>query len=400
MNQYDSKILELLKKRRTVLELETLSKRYPSQVAQSITHLKNKGYMIKKILESGGLKYTLVKQNNQISDKQEVAITKISKQFKILVISDTHIGGIYEEPDKWKMAYDYAEENKIPYVLHLGDIIEGSKYRNHKNDHLKTVQEQIDYMTAIYPKRKNVTTLLILGNHDQHSHAQSVNIAVPIERRRLDMMVLGDNTALLKIKNLKVLLNHTDTNPPHKSIEERMEYNHNLLVTKYSGIDLILNGHFHVSRVYLHKNGAPIIYLSSLCQKKEKKNEKNKTIESMNELTFFSNGSQNNDLNVVRIKSILLTPELKVVSETEIPLEKKLQQDKIVTLKKNSKKEIIARAYQDAGCDYYYQNNECYKKFFIEKHTYNEYEIYRNSYDEMFENLKSHEDDHSKVIKK
>lgn len=318
MNQYDSKILELLKKRRTLLELETLSKRYPSQVAQSISNLKNKGYMIEKILESGGLKYTLVKQNNHLSNKQEATIIKIKKEFKILVISDTHIGGIEEEPNKWNAAYDYAEAKKIPYVLHLGDIVEGCKWAKQKNNHLKTVQEQIDYLTSIYPKRKNVTTLLILGNHDRHSHEQSVNIGVPIERRRLDIVVLGDNTALLRIKNLKILLNHCSTYPKYTAPTTRFKLNHDDLVTKYEGIDLILNGHFHLSEVYFHKNGAPIIYLSSLGHRKENSKE----VDSINELTFFSNSLQNNDLNAVNVKSIVLTPELKVVSETEIPLEK------------------------------------------------------------------------------
>lgn len=394
MNQYDRKILELLKSRRTLLELETLSNRYPSQVAQSIHSLKNKGYMIEKILESNGLKYTLVRENSKCNH-QEITITKVKKQFKILVISDTHIGRRDANSDKWAAAYDYAEANKIPYVLHLGDLTEGGKWTKYVSNQLRTAQQQIDYVTSIYPKRKNVTTLLVLGNHDRYGYDENINIRIPIERRRLDIVVLGDNTALLNIKNLKILVNHMTAHKKIPSLEVGMKLNNNELMTKYQNVDLILNGHFHVSRFYFSTNGTPIIYLSSIGQKLENSIQ----TDSMNELTFFSDHDNDNAYNAVKVKSIVFEPEVKVVSELEIPLRKKLSRSKRPSVNK-SKKLIKTRAYHDAGCDYSCRNNGHYRKFFIEKHTFEEYELYRNFYDEVMENLQAHENSYSKVIKK
>lgn len=392
MNQYDCKILELLKKRRTLLELETLSHRYPSQVAQSIHQLKNKGYMIEKILEGNGLKYTLVRENRQC-DYQEITITKVRKQFKMLVISDTHIGRKDANSDKWDAAYDYAEANKIPYVLHLGDLVEGGKWSKYVSKELPTTQQQIDYVTSIYPKRKNVTTLLVLGNHDRYGYDENINIQIPIERRRLDIVVLGDNTALLNIKNLKILFNHMPTHKKPPAPEVGMKLNNNELTTKYQNVDLILNGHFHVSKFYFSTNGTPIIYLSSIGQKLENSIR----TDSMNELTFF--GNHGHDFNAVNVKSIVFEPKVKVVSEMEIPLKKKSSRSKISSVNQ-SRKIIKARAYHDAGCDYSCKNNGHYRKFFIEKHTFEEYELYCHLYDEVMENLLAHENSYSKVIKK
>lgn len=95
---------------------------------------------------------------------------------RCLVISDTHIGRLlenetynknqtYENERGLYSAYNYALKNGIGNVIHLGDLIEGFAHKKLK-EKIPTQQEQVEYLERIYPRRDEVKTYLLYGNHD------------------------------------------------------------------------------------------------------------------------------------------------------------------------------------------------------------------------------------------
>lgn len=95
---------------------------------------------------------------------------------RCLVISDTHIGRLlnnetynknqtFENEKGLYSAYNYALKNGIGNVIHLGDLIEGFSDENVKNK-IPTQQEQVEYLEKFYPRKDEVKTYLLYGNHD------------------------------------------------------------------------------------------------------------------------------------------------------------------------------------------------------------------------------------------
>ena len=86
-----------------------------------------------------------------------------SKEKKILLISDTHIGN--KELENYKLInniYEYAELNNCEYVFHEGDLFEGLD----DNRDINILEKQINDFRSNYPKSK-IKTICIQGNHDE-----------------------------------------------------------------------------------------------------------------------------------------------------------------------------------------------------------------------------------------
>lgn len=82
---------------------------------------------------------------------------------KVLVISDTHLGGIYGNYQSLYSVYNFAINNGIKYILHAGDIIEGYCSSDNRNPR---VIEQVLELKEKYPSIDDIKTYYILGNHD------------------------------------------------------------------------------------------------------------------------------------------------------------------------------------------------------------------------------------------
>ena len=107
---------------------------------------------------------------------------------KIIVISDTHIGSIYENIDYLKQVYDYAKKHNITTILHTGDLIQSTarnvsnKYRNEYN--------QICHVIEDYPQDDSITNYFSLGNHDYHTLKKD-SIYLETLDTRPDFNILG-----------------------------------------------------------------------------------------------------------------------------------------------------------------------------------------------------------------
>lgn len=129
------------------------------------------------------------------------------------VVSDTHMGSIYEQLTFLNELYDIFQQRKISEVYHAGDITEGDYsgrqghiYERHKHG----ADQQVDYVVKNYPRREGVTTYFIGGNHDAtHLRNGGVDILRMIDRRRDDMINLGwDNAKINLTPNCILEMNH------------------------------------------------------------------------------------------------------------------------------------------------------------------------------------------------
>ena len=96
------------------------------------TDLVKKGYSIEEILKIDGkiaeeyaIKY--LTENFQDPDVKRF-LTSYYDQYRVdsdkaIIISDTHLGGIYGNYDLVYGVYDFALKNGIKYILHAGYII-------------------------------------------------------------------------------------------------------------------------------------------------------------------------------------------------------------------------------------------------------------------------------------
>lgn len=140
---------------------------------------------------------------------QQVFNINEENEFRFIVISDTHFGSVFENIKYLNYVYEYASKNDINYILHAGDLIEGS-YDNFARckEEYKTIDSQIEHVFKDYSYDKNIKNMILLANHDAYSiYHYGVDIA-PLLKEREDFQILGYRCAYIKINDRYISLKH------------------------------------------------------------------------------------------------------------------------------------------------------------------------------------------------
>ena len=104
---------------------------------------------------------------------------------------------------------EYASKNGINYILHAGDLIEGSydDFGRCKEEY-KTIDSQVEHVLKDYSYDKNIKNMILLANHDAYSiYHYGVDIA-PLLKEREDFQILGYRCAYIKINDRYISLKH------------------------------------------------------------------------------------------------------------------------------------------------------------------------------------------------
>ena len=248
MLEVDARVIELLKKGVTLQKLKSKTGMYSSDVVKKIHSLEDRGYLIDRIFNEYGVKFKLAEA--PIVALQDNVVIPIESKFTFLVISDTHLGNIYENVAMLNKVYEYAEMNNIRYIIHLGDMIEGQALENQSQARIKRldIHDQVDFLTKNYPKSDSVTTLYILGNHDYRSVPNGIDISRTISKRRLDMHFLGYKNSRITIGNRTVLLHHPFTIVNDQKYDDEIKE-----LYLNPEFDLVLRGHTHHNGIYTNE---------------------------------------------------------------------------------------------------------------------------------------------------
>jgi len=170
---------------------------------------------------------------------------------RIAVVSDTHIGSLYERIDALNKFYELLKSEKINTVFHCGDLLDGHKvYRGQEYDQYALgFSKQLESLIERYPRIKGIETHFILGNHDESFKRQSGIITGKIiEQVRPDLHYLDQDVATVKLKTksgktVKYQLIH-----PSGGTTYAVSYKSQKIIESYSGgkkPDAVFIGHYH-----------------------------------------------------------------------------------------------------------------------------------------------------------
>lgn len=172
-------------------------------------------------------------------------------EFKALLLSDTRIGSIYEQPSRLNETYYNAFTDGYNKAILLGDITEGLYSKRNKyfsSLYLPTTEEQVERVINYYPYIEGMTTYFITGDQDlTHTTKNGVDIGRLISERREDMIYLGQMSCVININKMKILANHLKVGAfdRAKTVSyKQQEYMYSM--RSEDKADIILNGHLLV----------------------------------------------------------------------------------------------------------------------------------------------------------
>lgn len=141
---------------------------------------------------------------------------KIDDSFGIA--SDTHLCSKYADENALAEFYDILYSRGVKQVFHPGDVLDGTNVYKGQFNSLKVWGEdkQINYVIKNYPKKKNITTYFILGNHDaRYLEHGGGDIGKAVAHGRDDMIYLGPYYTRIKDRGLKMDLLHPNGAPSY-----------------------------------------------------------------------------------------------------------------------------------------------------------------------------------------
>lgn len=210
MTNTNKLILDLISKNASVNEICSVTGLSHKQLFYRMNMLKIKGYNFKhKYYYNGDIVYELLKGVNKEKTNETTLLTSPNEQeFKAIIISDLHLGNIYERPDLLEEVYNLCIKKGINIILNIGDLVDGligSKY-DKKYDN---IERQIEHLLKVYPFDKNILNFICLGNHDYDClDKEGLDINNVLSSKRHDLISLGFGKSLINVKNDKILLKH------------------------------------------------------------------------------------------------------------------------------------------------------------------------------------------------
>lgn len=252
----------LLKNRDEHFSYEELSERFdrsPSSIKVAIQSLADNGHHVREQVNEDSNKVTL--PSGGIRPQELVKIDFRGDEVLFGVVSDTHLGSRYCALDMLNSAYDLFEKEGVKSVLNCGDLTEGPGnrgYQGHVNDTLEECQTWRGletYVSANYPKRKNIHTYAISSSksHDgwewnASGRCPTADVcngrigANPLPPRD-DMTWLGHDCADISFGNVLVRLLHPDGGSSYASSYKAQKF----IEAMPGGTKphMLLIGHYH-----------------------------------------------------------------------------------------------------------------------------------------------------------
>lgn len=241
MTDKELKLIDLIKQGKTLNEIsrELYLSNY-TDIYDLFKNLKLKGFELMRIYYyTGDIKYKLKYENYLIDEKSSDLITKNTDQtLTFMLISDIHLGSLYDEIKYLDLIYEYCVSNNIHVIINAGDLIDGITFGKEKR--LNSFEEQIDFLIQKYPFDRNIINFVCLGNHDLdlfQTNGQDLKLILDNERH--DLAVLGYGVGSINVKNEKLYIKHLISN---------------YKVDRIPSPNLILSGHSHKSYTIIDNN--------------------------------------------------------------------------------------------------------------------------------------------------
>ena len=207
---------------------------------------------------------------NIISDDTQVEICNIvipntsiisenwtgEKILRFGLMGDTQFNSKYTQITHLHTLYDLYEQEGIETVYHTGDMDEGEEMRmGHKYEcYTQGADDHVKEIIKNYPKRNNLTTKFITGNHDSSIIRRAgYDIGYAIANKRDDMQYLGSSNALVNLTDKCTLeLRH-----PIDGTAYALSYKLQKMVEAMMGGEkpnMLAVGHYHKAEYFFYRN--------------------------------------------------------------------------------------------------------------------------------------------------
>ena len=180
--------------------------------------------------ESKKTKVTLIRNfgHEKLINDLSYEIIDNDEDIKIMLISDTRFGSVYQQNTILNDMYIKAKQMGVKYVFLTGDVVEGI-YKGAKSIYNTTLhkdgyEDQADYVASFFPRVEGITTYFVTGEHDLSflKTKSKVDIGELISEKREDMIYLGPRRKKVtfigedkKGGNISLYLQHAQGNVPY-----------------------------------------------------------------------------------------------------------------------------------------------------------------------------------------
>ncbi|MBR6949997.1 MAG: hypothetical protein IKH54_07430 [Bacilli bacterium] len=142
---------------------------------------------------------TLVRNfgHQKLVDDMNYTIIDNDDQVKVMLISDTRFGSVYEQITHLNNLFLKAKKMGCKYVFLTGDVVEGiytgAKSIYNSTLHKNGAVDQAEYVAQMFPRVEGIKTLFITGEHDLSflKTKEKIDIGTLIASKREDMIYLG-----------------------------------------------------------------------------------------------------------------------------------------------------------------------------------------------------------------
>jgi len=255
-DELKNKLKSYIFKSKSLDEISKYLKVDSIQALGLLESLKMDGYLI--VYEDYTKTYIMDKKPAVEFQKYDHSIGEV-RDIEFLVISDSHWCSIKQQKQFVEHIYDEAERRGVTNVYHVGDIVDGY-YKNRPEQIFELIpgligaDQQAEYVIANWPKRKGITTHLIIGNHDEtHIKNGGFNIGKAIAKDRDDFRYLGIGYARIQLsQNCSMDMFH-----PLDGSSYAVSYSGQKYMDSLTGGDkpnILFTGHHHKVLYFPYRN--------------------------------------------------------------------------------------------------------------------------------------------------
>ena len=217
MNKNVELVLALLSEGFTVDDLTSTLSIDHKELCSILKTIRDLGYNYGKTFASDGSITIKANRKLNLNPREHVKVNVKESTFHTLFISDTHIGGPLERPERLKVISDYAVSHDIHTIFNTGDVINNYYPDTEPDAKVKDPVLQAKKYLRCLPYQPRIIYFNLGGNHDYKSLIDNGYDPLRyIEDRRVDQVSLGYGKCFIHLKDDTIALAHdlknTDNN--------------------------------------------------------------------------------------------------------------------------------------------------------------------------------------------
>jgi len=202
-------ILSLLTEGFTIDEVQKELNLTNQEFNEALKTIRDLGYNYTKSFSDDGNITIKAGRTLNLRPNQNVRVNVKDSTFHTIIMSDPHIGGPYEHPERLATVADYATNHDIHTIFDTGDII-NNYYPEQEHDlKVKDPVKQAKKYLRYVPYRDKLIYFNLGGNHDYKSLIeQGFDSLRYYEDRRYDQISLGYGLCYVHLKEDTIALVH------------------------------------------------------------------------------------------------------------------------------------------------------------------------------------------------